>query len=141
MLLDSLLRFSDSEDISQAAGDKYSTSVLNTSTVVGDFGAGEQLYAIFCIDAAVTSGSSTGTVVFAIVDEEDTTLASTSVVIAQTAPLIVTRLTLGKIIVLPVPAGLITQQYLGAKYTIATDTTTAGTVSGWFGVGPQTWNV
>ena len=137
MLLDSLLRFSDNEDISQSPGDKYSTSVLNTSTVLGDFGAGEQLYAIFCIDVAVTGGTA---VVFAIVDEEDTTLAGTSVVISQTAALGMARLTLGKIIVLPIPAGLITQQYIGAKYTI-TGTTSTGTVSGWFGVGPQTWNV
>lgn len=141
MILDSLLRLSDSEDISQAAGDKYSTSVLNTSTVLGDLGAGETIYAIFCIDAAVTSAGSAGTVVFAIIDEADTTLDGSSVVICQTAPLVVTRLTLGKIIVLPIPTGLITQQYIGAKYTIATETTTAGTVSTFIGVGPQTWNV
>ena len=141
MILDSLLRLSDSEDISQAAGTKYSTSVLNTSTVLGDFGAGEQLYAIFCIDAAVTSANSTATVTFNILDELDTTLDSSSVVIASTGALIVTRLTLGKIIVLPVPAGLITQQYIGASYVIGTETTTAGTVSAWIGVGPQTWNV
>ena len=139
MILDSLLRLSDSEDISQAAGTKYSTSVLNTSTVLGDFGAGEQLYAIFCIDAAVVgSGAS---VQFCILDEADTTLDSSSVVIVETAALSVTRLTLGKIIVLPIPYGLITQQYIGAKYVISGATTTAGTVSCWIGVGPQTWNV
>ena len=139
MILDSLLRLSDSEDISQAAGDKYSTSVLNTSTVVGDLGAGEQLVAIFCIDAAVTGGTA---VVFAIVDEEDTTLAGTSVVICQTAALGMTRLTLGKIIILPIPTGLITQQYIGAKYTI-TGTTSTGTVSCFITPASmvQTWNV
>jgi len=141
MILDSLLRLSDSEDISQAAGTKYSTSVLNTSTTTGDLGAGEQLYAIFVIDAAVTSANSTATVKFEIIDEADTTLDVSSVVICSTAALIVTRLTVGKIIVLPIPYGLITQQYIGAKYTIGTETTTAGTVSAFIGVGPQTWNV
>ena len=139
MILDSLLRLSDSEDISQAAGTKYSTSVLNTSTVLGDIGAGEQLYAIFCIDAAVDGSGAT--VTFNIIDEADTTLDSGSVVIASTGALGVARLTLGKIFVLPIPYGLVTQQYIGASYVIAGATTTAGTVCCWIGVGPQTWNV
>jgi len=138
MILDSLLRLSDSEDISQSPGTKYSTSVLNSSTVLGDLGAGEQLAAFFCIDAAVVGGTA---VVFAIIDEADTTLDSSSVVICQTAALGMARLTLGKIIILPIPTGLITQQYIGVKYVI-TGTTTAGTVSCWIAPASfaQTWN-
>ena len=139
MILDSLTRLSDSEDISQSAGTKYSTSALNTGTVIGDLGAGETLVAIFCIDVAVVGGTA---VVFTIIDEEDETLDSGSVVICQTAALGMSRLTLGKIIILPIPAGLITQKYIGVKYVI-TGTTTAGTVSCWIGPAnfAQTWNV
>ena len=141
MILDSLTRVSNNEDLSQVAGSYYSTSVLNTGTATYDIGAGEALAAIICVDEAfVGSGA---TVTFAVIDEADTTLDSGSIVIAQTAALAITRLTLGKIIVIPIPVGLVTQQYLGLKYTIATATTTAGTVTAF--IGPvnfaQTWGI
>ncbi|KKK65294.1 hypothetical protein LCGC14_2975610, partial [marine sediment metagenome] len=113
MYVDSLLLLSDGQDLSQTTGDYYSTKVVNTGTTDGDIGAGEPLYLIICVDEAFTSSSSTATVKFSVIDEADTTLDSSSVEIVSTDDLVVTRLTLGKIIVLPVPAGLVTQQYLG----------------------------
>lgn len=141
MYVDSLLLLSDGQDLSQTTGDYYSTKVVNTGTTDGDIGAGEPLYLIICVDEAFTSSSSTATVKFSVIDEADTTLDSSSVEIVSTDDLVVTRLTLGKIIVLPVPAGLVTQQYLGMRVDIGTDTTTAGTVTAFFGTGAQTWNV
>ena len=142
MILDSLLKLSDGQDFSQTTGDYYSTNVINTSTTTGDIGAGEQLYLIIVIDEAFTSAGSTATVKFSLIDEADTTLDSSSVEIVSTDALIVTGLTLGRQpIVLPVPAGLITQQYLGMRVDIAAQTTTAGTVTAFLGIGPQTWNV
>ena len=141
MILDSLLKLSDSQDFSQTTGDYYSTNVVNAS-VTRDIGPGEMLALIIVVDAAFTSSSSDATVIFSLIDEADTTLDSSSVEIVKTDLLVVTRLTLGKIIILPIPAGLITQQYLGMRVDIGTDTTTAGTVSAFiapanFG---QTWN-
>ncbi len=141
MILDSLLKLSDGQDLSQTTGDYYSSNVLNTGTTTGDIGAGEQLYLIIAVDAAFTSAASTATVSFSVIDEADTTLDSSSVIIVSTGALIVTRLPKGKIVVLPVPPTLITQQYLGMRVDIATQTTTAGTVTAFFGIGPQTWNV
>ncbi len=141
MYLDSLLKLSDAQDFSQTTGDYYSTNVINAN-VTRDIGPGEQLALVIVVDEAFTSSSSTATVIFSVIDEADTTLDSSSVEIVKTDTLVVTRLTLGKIIILPIPSGLITQQYLGMRVDIGTDTTTAGTVTAF--VGPanfgQTWN-
>jgi hypothetical protein len=141
MYLDSLLLLSSGQDFSQTTGDYYSTNVVNTGTTTGDLGAGEPLYLIICVDEAFTSSSSTATVKFSVIDEADNTLDSSSVEIVSTDAIIVTTLTLGKIIVLPIPVGLITQQYIGMRVDIGTDTTTAGTVTAFIGTGAQTWNV
>ena len=129
MILDKLLEFSDGQDLLQSQGSFYSSNAIDLSTTLGDPGAGNPLAVVIVVDTAFTSSASTGTVVFAVIDEENATLDSGSIVIVQTAPYIVTSLTLGKIIVILIPAGLITQQFLGMKYTIGTDDTTAGTVT------------
>ncbi|KKL70861.1 hypothetical protein LCGC14_2100690 [marine sediment metagenome] len=136
MILDSLLKLSDSQDFSQTTGDYYSTNVVNAS-VTRDIGPGEMLALIIVVDAAFTSSSSTATVKFSLVDEEDATIDSGSVEIVSTDTIIVTTLTLGKVLVIPIPAGLITQQFLGVRYDIGTDTTTAGTVTAFLGTTPQ----
>ncbi len=128
MILDKLLEFSDGQDLSQAQGSFYSTNAINLSTTTGDPGAGNPLAVVIAVDEAFTSAGS-ATVVFAVIDEADATLDGSSVVIVQTAAYAIASLTEGKIIVILIPAGLITQQFLGLKYTIGTATTTAGTVT------------
>lgn len=104
-----------------------------------DPGGGRPIYAVICIDEAVTSANSTGTITFAVVDEGDVDVCdSGSIEIVQTDPLLVTRLTLGKVIVLPIPAGLITQRYLGVRATIGGEDTTAGTCTVFIAVDPFT---
>ena len=127
MYVDKQCLLSDSQDLSQVAGDYYSTYAYNLGSTTGDPGSGRPLYVVICVDVAFTSAGS-ATVTFAVIDEADATLDSGSVVIVQTAAIAIASLTAGKTIVIPVPAGLVTQQYLGLKYTIATATTTAGTV-------------
>ena len=141
MILDSLLLLSNGQDFSQTTGDYYSSNVVNAS-VTRDIGPGEMLALFIAVDAAFTSSSSTATVKFSVIDEANTTLDSSSVEIVSTDTIIVTRLTLGKIIILPIPAGLITQQYIGMRVDIGTDTTTAGTVTAHIGPAnfAQTWN-
>ncbi len=143
MILDSLLKLSDGQDLSQTTGDYYSSNVLNTGTTTGDIGAGEMLAVIIAVDVAFASSGSTATVKFSVIDEADTTLDSSSIEIVSTDTLVVTRLTKGKIIILPIPAGLVTQQYLGLRFDIAGETTSAGTVTAYIGPAnfAQTWNV
>ena len=128
MFVDKQLLLSDGQDLSQTADTYYSSNAINLSSVVGDIGNGAPTWMVFVVDEAFAS-SGAATVVFAIIDEEDATLDGSSVVILQTAAIAYTTLTEGKTICIPLPAGLITQQYIGASYTIAGATTTAGTVS------------
>ena len=138
MFVDDMLVLSDGQDLAQTAGDYYSTNVLNTGSLIADIGAGNPLYLICCVDEAFVGAS--GTVKISLIDEADTTLDSGSVEIVSTDTIAITRLTLGKIIVLPIPTGLITQQYLGVRYDIGTTTQTAGTITAFIGIGAQTWN-
>lgn len=137
MILDFQLQVSSAQDLSQSASDYYSTKVVNMSHVLGDPGSGEPFYLIIVVDEAFASSGS-ATVQFAVIDEADTTLDGSSVIIVQTRAIAYATLTLGKIIVLPIPAGIITQQYIGMRVDIGTATTTAGTVTATFGFGAQT---
>ncbi len=102
-----------------------------------DPGGGRPIYLVIVVDTAFTSSSSTATVVFALVDEADVDVCdSGSTEILQTDPLVVTRLPLGKVIVIPVPAGLITQRYLGFRGKVGTDTIDTGTVTAFLALDP-----
>jgi len=127
MYVDNNLLFSDSQDLAQVAGSYYSTNVLNLGSAT-DIGVGRACSLVIVVDEAFTSGGS-ATVKFEVIDEADTTLDGRSVVIASTRAIAIATLSAGKVITLPIPAGVITQQYVGVKYTIGTATTTAGTVS------------
>jgi len=125
-------------DLSTTSGSVvYGDCAINLSATT-DIGKGRTVYAVFVIDVAMASATSTGTVVFAVVDEEDNEIDSGSVEIVQTDPLLVTRLTEGKVIAIPIPANLITQQYLGVRATIGGETTTAGTCTAFLALEAQT---
>ena len=127
MYVDKQCLLADGMDCSQVAGDYYADYCYNIGAT-DDIGRGQPLYVVICCDTAFTSGGS-ATVKFSIVDEADTTIDSSSVEIVSTDTLAYTRLTEGKVIVIPVPANLITQQYIGLRVDIGTATTTAGTIT------------
>ncbi len=114
----------------------YSDSALDLGSTV-DIGRGRTVYLVIVMVTALASSGSTGTVVFALIDEEDETLDTNSVEIIQTDPLIVARLTEGKVIVLPIPSNLITQQFIGVRATIGGETTTAGTCTAFLALEAQ----
>jgi len=136
MYVDKQCLLADGLDIGIAAGSVYGSYAYNLGSTK-DPGGGKPLYVVCCIDEAVTSSGS-ATVQIEIVDEEDETIDSSSVVICGTEDVAYTRFTLGKVIVIPVPFGLITQQYLGIKVTVAAATTTAGTLTAFIAVDPFT---
>jgi len=137
MYVDDTLLICDNQEMIGSSTTDYSLYAVNLGTT-RDVGKGEPAFLVINVTTAFASGTSTGTVCFALVDEEDETIDSGSVVIVQTAPIIVTRLTAGKIIVIPIPAGLITQQYLGVKATYATEEVTAGKIDAHIAVDAQT---
>lgn len=141
MYLDSLLKLSDGQDLSIGTGAAYSSNAIDTGTT-RDIGPGETLALFIVVDQAFTSASSTAKVKFSVIDDADNGLDSSSVIIVSTDAIIVTRLTLGKIIILPIPAGVITQQFIGMRVDVSVDTTDTGTVTAYIGPATfgQTWN-
>ena len=131
MYVDKQLRFEDSLDLTGTATTTYSTNAINLSGVVGDPGLAE-LYVVICVEEAFAGA---GTVQFNIVDEADSTIDASSVVIVSTTTLALASLTEGKVIAIPLPAGLITQQYLGMSYTNS-GTLTAGIISAFVALSP-----
>jgi len=136
MYVDKQCLLSDGQDLSQTTGSYYSTYAYNLASTY-DVGMGRPIAVVICVDEAFTSGGS-ATVTFTVIDEEDSTLDGSSVEIVSTRAIAIATLTLGKVIVLPIPAGIITQQYIGMKYTIGTATTTAGTVTAFLAFDAQT---
>lgn len=135
MYVDNSLLFSDSQDLSQTTGDYYSTNVLDLLATT-DIGIGSPVLLVITVDEAFTA-SGAATVKVSLIDEADTTLDGSSVEIVSTDLIGKARLTLGKVFYLPVPAGLITQRYIGVRYDIGTDTTTAGTMSAFLALDAQ----
>ena len=137
MFVDDTLLLCDNQETIGSSTSVYSSQAINLGTV-RDVGKGEPAYLVINVTTLFESGTSIGTVVFALVDEEDETLAGTSVVIVQTAPILVSALTAGRIIVIPIPAGLTTQQYLGLKVTLAAEEVTAGKIDAFIALDAQT---
>jgi len=137
MYVDDKLLICDNQEMIGSATDVYSLFALNLGTI-RDIGKGEPAYLVINISEAYETTTTTGRVVFALVDEEDETLAGTSVVIVQTAAILATELTAGRIIVIPIPAGLITQQYLGVKVTLSVEEVTAGRINAFIAQDVQT---
>lgn len=126
--VDKELTLMSGQDLGQAAATYYSDYCINLGSVLGDPGAGQPLWIVIHVDEAFTSAGS-ATVQFHILDEADTTIDSGSVVIQSTRAHAYTDFTLGKVIAMALPMGIITQQYIGLSCTIGTATTTAGTVT------------
>ena len=136
MFVDSQCLLTDGMDIDQTSGvTMYSEFAYNLGSTK-DPGGGRPLYVVICVDEAVTSANSTATIVFAVVDEDDEDIDTDSVEIVQTDTIACTRLTLGKVIVIPIPSGLITKQYIGLRATIGGENTDSGTITAFIALDP-----
>lgn len=125
-------------DLTESSGTEiFADSAINLGAV-RDVGKGRPMYVVICMDTALTSTNDTGTIVFAVVDELDADIDTSSVELVQTDPLGVTVLTLGKVIVLPLPAGIMTQQYLGFRAKTGGETIATGTCTVFLALDAQT---
>lgn len=125
---DTLTLLSNAQSIAFAAGSDLSTSSIDIGAPTRDAGIGFPAIFEFDITEAVTSGGS-ATVNFEIVSAADAALSSGLVSHAQTGALAYTALTLGARLYLVIPPGSSVKRYVGARYTVATATTTAGKVT------------
>lgn len=138
MITDAFLRLSGSltagsadatattgQDLSQVAGAYNSENVIDLS-LARDIGEGHNLYAVFTVTEAFTSGGAATLAIDVVVSAATglTTPTSVGTVSAQA----LAALTLGAQFIVPIKplVGSLGLRYLGAVYTIATATTTAG---------------
>jgi hypothetical protein len=135
MLLDLENLFSDEQDLSQTVASYLSTNTVDlgaTATPVvasplkSDVGQ-SRIDILVQVIEAFTSANSTATVQFQVVMADDAALSSNLVVAQETPAIVVTALTQGYRAALSVPKSVITKRYLGVRYVIGVQTTTAGT--------------
>jgi len=130
MYVDKQLLLSDSQDLSQTAATYSSTNIIDLTAVGREIGQGKPVGVVVVVDEAFAS-SGAATVVFSLVANDDEDLTTSATVLYATPAIGYASLTLGKVIVLPIPVGRIPTdaQYIGVTYTIGAATTTAGTCS------------
>jgi len=103
---------------------------LKTTGRYGDIGAGKPVAVVFTVDTAF-AGTAGCLITFQIRCDVDLTIDASSVIVAQTAAIAVTALTAGRVIVLPIPAGILgsTYDHLGVSFLTSTQNGSAGAVS------------
>jgi hypothetical protein len=138
MYLDQTLMFSDEQDLSQVAGTYLSDksidlgvagSIPQGGSTIFDVGPGQSLSVLCQVIEAFTSAGSTGTVQVQLVMADNEALSTNLVVLQETAAIVVTTLVQGYQFRLgALPQG-ITKGFLGLRYLVAVQTTTAGTIT------------
>ena len=121
MIIDKELIFSDAQDIGQVAGD-YDSAIVNQVKAGGVY---DNVWLFLRIDEAVTSGGA-ATIDFKLRTSSDN-FSSSDVILWSSGALALAAMTVDTVIAkVRVPLGVL--QYLKMEYTVATATTTAGTV-------------
>lgn len=138
------LKFSDAQSIAAVAGNVLSTSAYDTwqggSAGAGTAPIGGPLLndigrdptPLFCtITEAVTAGGGAATIDFQLVQADDAALGTNLAVVASTGGIAKATLVIGYQPAVPpfIPAGRVTQRWIGMRYVIATNTTDTGKVS------------
>jgi hypothetical protein len=143
-MYDKNLIFSDAQSIAAAAGNVLSTSSYDTwqggtagastppigGPLLNDIGRDPT--PLFCtITEAVTAGGGAATIDFQLVQADDAALTSNLAVVNSTGGLSKAVLVVGYQPAVPpvIPAGRVTQRYIGMRYVIATNTTDTGKAS------------
>jgi hypothetical protein len=140
-IIDSLLEFSDAQDISQVAATYLSTNQIDMS-VAREVSMGQPLYLVIQIEEAVVGSSST--IEFRLRSDSTAAVhATTSTAHFTTGAIAEAVLVAGYTITIPLPtngAGAVYEQFLGVQYIVGTATTTAGTVNAYLTIDPPTSN-
>jgi hypothetical protein len=142
MIIDDLLEFCDSEDVSAAAGTEVIAAAIDLDSAGIRLGVGSHnLYLIIMVQTAFASGGS-ATVQFRLVSDS-TDPASTDGTETrhwQSPIFAYTALTAGRKIVVPLPSGIPAyERYLQLQVVTATATTTAGTINAFLAENASDW--
>lgn len=115
-IMDAQCVLSDAQALTVTA---YSTNTYDTGAAGNNVDVGEPLALCFSVDVAAKTSNADETYQFAAIQSANADLSSEDVLV-QTTTAFVTRafLTAGKRFYIPLPPGLKTKRYLGAKYTL-----------------------
>lgn len=120
MIMDAYLLLSDAQAFTATA---VSTNTIDLGGVNRDIGAGaEAMTAALTVGTAADAVTGDETYTFELITSAASNLGSPTVIASRTIDR--TALTAGSIHYLDVPQGVITQQYLGARLTLAGTTPT-----------------
>jgi hypothetical protein len=116
MYLDSQLLLSDAQALTATA---VSTNTIDTALATNEIGIGEPMALVFVVDTAADTVSGDETYQFQLIQSANANLSSQDVLL-QTDTSYITRATLvaGYKVVIPLPAGMKTKRYLGARYVL-----------------------
>lgn len=122
MFLDSQLLLSDAQALTATA---VSTNTIDTALATNEIGAGEPMAMVFTVDVAADATTGDETYQFQVIQSANANLSSQDVLV-QSDTSFVTRATLvaGYKLVLPLPPGLKSKRYLGARYVLGGTTPT-----------------
>lgn len=112
MFIDTQTQLSDAQAIT---ADGYSTNAIDLGNVTPkrNLGDGEPLVAVFIVDVALAG--TTPTIIFNVVQSANANLSSHTVLCASQS---YSSLAAGAQVVVPIPQGAVTAQYIGAYYDV-----------------------
>lgn len=116
MFIDSQLLLSDAQALTATA---VSTNTIDTGLATNEIGAGEAMALVFTVDVAADTASADETYQFQLIQSANANLSSQDVLL-QTDTGFITRayLVAGAKVVIPIPPGMKTKRYLGARYVL-----------------------
>ncbi len=127
MYIDTGLQIDDSLDMGTSAASWYADGAVDLALAGRDVGKGRQMFLAITVTEAFVDASAASTSTFSLVEDAETGIDGSSIIVLSTEGFLVAALTLGTQIVIPVPPG-IALQYLGLKVVVTQDLT-AGIVS------------
>jgi hypothetical protein len=110
----------------------YSIDLKDTGKYA-DLGEGTPVAVVFTVDTAF-AGTSGSLITFQVLIDSDLTIDASSKIVAQSGPIPVTALPAGKVIAVPISAGVIqafgsTYDHLGVGFLTSVQTSSAGAAS------------
>jgi hypothetical protein len=139
MIMDRRTLFCENEACQGTAATRLEGSQIDLEDA-RDIGNGQPLYLIITVDVAFVGA--TATVNFKLASDATAAVATdgTATEHAQTGPIPIAQLVVGKTFVLPLPAeGNVYEQFLGLLVVTAVATTTAGSVTAFLSPDPAGW--
>jgi hypothetical protein len=127
--------FSDDQAVT---GTAIGTNVidLKATNTLKNMGAGTPVYCVFVITTAVAASGGASTTTFSIESDDNTGLSSATVHWSSSA-IAKATLVAGYKIIVPLPVEKTYQQYLGVRYTVATNNWTSGAVTAYLTATPD----